>query len=116
MPRRDWRVRMQDILDAARKVVGHTGEMDFNAFARDEWSIDAVLRNLTVIGEAAGHIPDDVCAQHPEVPWRDMRDMRNIVVHEYFGVDLTMVWSTVREDLPALIPQLEEILQEEQDH
>ena len=113
---RDWRIRIQDIVDAARKIIVHTGAMDFEAFEGDEWSIDAALRNLTVIGEAAARIPDEVCAQYPEVPWRDMRDMRNIVVHEYFGVDLTIVWSTIREDLPALIPQLEEILQGNQDH
>ncbi len=102
MPRRDWRIRIQDLLYAARKVVAHIGRLDFETFASDEWSVDAVLRNFTVIGEAAGHIPDEICETYPHVPWGDMRDLRNIVVHEYFGVDLTIVWTTIREDLPAL--------------
>lgn len=113
MRHRDWSIRIQDILDAARKVIAHTSGLDFETFAGDDWSVDAVLRNFTVIGEAAAHIPDEICEQHPEVPWGDMRDMRNIVVHEYFGVDLTIVWTTIREDLPVLIPQLENIRWEE---
>ena len=113
MPGREWRMRIQDILDTARKVIAHTSGLDFETFTRDEWSVDAVLRNLTVIGEAAGHIPDEICQRHPEVPWRNMRDLRNLVVHEYFGVDLTIVWTTIREDLPALLSPLESLLQEE---
>ena len=90
--------------------------MKYEAFAAHRKTVDAVIRNFIVIGEAATHVPEEVVLAHPEIPWRDMRDMRNIVVHEYFGVDLTIVWSTIREDLPALIPQLEEILQGNQDH
>jgi len=107
---RDWSIRVRDILSAAKKIVSHTEALDFKAFGDDDWTVDAVLRNITVIGEAAGHIPHELMADHPEVPWADMRDMRNIVVHEYFGVDLSILWSTIREDLPALIPLLEAIL------
>jgi len=74
--------------------------------------VDAVLRNLTVIGEAARHVPDEVVATHPDLPWSEMRDMRNIVVHEYFGVDPAIIWRTIREDLPPLVPQLESLLRD----
>ncbi len=113
MPRRDWEIRIRDILDAARKVIEHVKELDFDAFAADDWTVDAVLRNFTVIGEAARHVPDAICQKYPHVPWQDMRDMRNIVVHEYFRIDLTVVWNTIQEDLPALIPRLKEVLKEE---
>lgn len=113
MPRRDWSIRIQDILHAARKVIEHVKELDFDGFAADDWTVDAVLRNFTVIGEAARHVPDAICQKYPNVPWQDMRDMRNIVVHEYFRIDLTVVWNTIQEDLPALIPRLEEVLKEE---
>jgi uncharacterized protein with HEPN domain len=68
------------------------------------------LRNFTVIGEAARFIPDDVILAHPEIPWTDIRDMRNIIVHEYFGVDSSIIWKTITDDLPQLIQQLESAL------
>lgn len=58
------------------------------------------------------HIPEEIRTQHPEISWEDMRDMRNIVVHEYFGVDLSVVWRTIQEDLPSLIVKLETLLGE----
>jgi uncharacterized protein with HEPN domain len=110
MRHREWQIRIRDILHAAQKTILHTQTMAFDQFAKDEWIVDAVLRNLTVIGEAARHIPDEICVQYHEIPWQDIRDMRNIVVHEYFGVDLAMVWLTVTQDLPALVAKLEPLL------
>lgn len=69
------------------------------------------MRNLTVIGEAARSVPPDVEARHAELPWLEMRGIRNLVVHEYFGVDVAVLWQTVCEDLPALVPMLERALQ-----
>lgn len=110
MPPRDWKMRIQDILKAAKKIVVHTSQLDLNSFSADEWTNDAVLRNFTVIGEAVRFIPDDVVAAHPEIPWNDIRDMRNIIVHEYFGVDAAIVWKTITDDLPPLIEKLEAVL------
>ena len=105
-----WEIRIRDILHAAQKIVLHTQEMTFDQLARDEWTVDAVLRNLTVIGEAARHVPDEICAQHPEIQWQDIRDMRNIVVHGYFGVDLSVVWLTIKQDLPGLTAKIKPLL------
>lgn len=82
MPHRNWKLRIEDILDAAKKIVAHTGDLDLESFSADEWTVDAVLRNFTVIGEAARSIPDDIIAAHPDIPWTEIRDMRNIIVHE----------------------------------
>jgi len=74
---------------------------------------DAVVRNIEIIGEAANQInrmAPDFIAQHPELPWQDMRDMRNIVIHSYFAVDLAIVWKTVKEDLPKLKQQVDHLL------
>ena len=71
--------------------------------------MDAVIRNLIIIGEASAHIPDEISLSHPEVPWNDMRAMRNFVVHEYFGVSDKILWDTVHTDLPSVIPVLREI-------
>lgn len=110
MPPRDWRIRIADILDAISAILEFTRGMDHDAFAGDRKTLDAVLRNMTVIGEAASRVPDEVVAGHPEIPWRDMRDMRNILVHEYFGVSTEILWDTVQANLPPLVAPLQTIL------
>ena len=74
--------------------------------------MDAVVRNLMIIGEAAVHIPEDICHKHPEVPWYDMRGIRNFVIHEYFRADDSVIWDTVLVDLPPLRKLLDKILEE----
>jgi uncharacterized protein with HEPN domain len=71
------------------------------------------LRNLEIIGEASRHVPRDIKNRYSNLPWMEMYTMRNIVIHEYHGVNLSIIWQTVTEDLPAIIPQLEEILEEQ---
>lgn len=110
MPRREWSIRVDDMIAAIDKVLSYTAEMDKAAFTADERTIDAVVRNLIVIGEAAGHVPEDVVAANPQIPWARMRGMRNLAVHEYFGVDVNVLWDTVTGNLPALLPALRELL------
>ena len=110
MSRRAWRLRVQDILDAIATIQSYTAGMEYAAFARDRRTLDAVLRNITVIGEAASRIPEAVQATSPDIPWADMRDMRNVVVHEYFGVNKQILWDTTQTDLPSLIDRLERLL------
>jgi len=105
--------RLRDILEAVRKIRRYVDGMDLQAFIGDERTVDAVLRNLTVIGEAAGHLPEDFLARHPDLPVAEMKGMRNVVVHEYFGVSVTILWETVEHDLPPLIPVLESYLEAE---
>jgi len=110
MPPRDWKIRLRDILRAAEKIVFNTKNLDYESFSSDEWTVDAVLHNFTVIGEAARALPDETARSHPDIPWVEMSDMRNLVVHEYFGVDLEIVWNTIRNDLPSLIAQIKPLL------
>ena len=84
--------------------------MTYEDFMADRKTVDAVVRNLIIIGEAAIHIPEDICLSHQAVPWPDMRAMRNFVVHEYFGVSDRILWDTVKIDLPPLVPGLKEIV------
>ena len=81
--------------------------MEFDSFARDRRTVDAVVRNLTIIGEATARIPKTVVTAHPEIPWAEMGAMRNLVVHEYFGVSDRIVWDTVQLDLPPLVEPLQ---------
>lgn len=87
--------------------------MGFNEFEDDEKTIDSVLRNLEIIGEASTHVPREIKKRYSDLPWMEMYTMRNIVIHEYHGVNLKIIWQTITDDLPALIPQLKEILVEE---
>jgi uncharacterized protein with HEPN domain len=103
-------MRIEDILDAISQVQDYTRAMTFDDFRQDRKTIDAVVRNITIIGEAAGNVPDDMADRHPEIPWRQMRDFRNVVVHVYFGVDLTVVWDTIQTDLPPLAEALRGLL------
>ena len=68
------------------------------------------MRNLEVIGEAARHVPEEVRQRFPELPWADMADMRNVLIHEYFGVDVPILWKTESNDLPAVLPGLKRVL------
>ena len=75
MPPRDWKLRIKDILDGIDSIHEYTKGMEYKAFVADRKTVDAVIQNLSVIGEAASHIPDDVISAHSDIPWRDMRDM-----------------------------------------
>jgi len=96
VPRRNWKIRVSDIIEAIENVLDYSKGMTFERFVADQKTMDAVIRNLIIIGEAAAHIPEELIQIHADIPWREMRDMRNIVVHEYFGVDNRIVWDTVR--------------------
>lgn len=110
MPHRSHELRIADIIEAIETVLEYTLGMTFEQFASDRKTIDAVIRNFIIIGEAASHLPDDLMETHPKLPWREMRDMRNIVVHEYFGVDNRVVWETLQKNLPSLLPLLRQVI------
>ena len=110
MPPREWIFRVRDILAAISAIEDYVRDMTYEQFAVDRKTREAVIYNLAVIGEAAASIPDEVQQKHPEISWDDMRRMRNVVVHIYFGVELAVVWQTIHEDLPPLVDKLRAIL------
>jgi uncharacterized protein with HEPN domain len=110
MPPRGWRLRVEDILEAINKTQRYVSDLSFDEFCADDKVIDAVVRNLEVIGEAARHIPPEIESRYTDVPWGEMRGMRNILVHEYFGINLSILWHTVKENLPPVIEDLEKLL------
>ena len=81
MPHRNWQLRVADIIEAIENVLDYCEGMTFEQFISDRRTIDAVVRNFIIIGEAASHLSEDYTALHPGLPWREMRDMRNITVH-----------------------------------
>ena len=115
MSRRLWKYRITDILDSIKKIQNYVNQMEFDDFQKDGKTIDAVIRNFIVIGEAARNIPDEISAKYPNIPWRVMGDMRNFAVHEYWGVELSTIWKTIRDDLPPLVPSLNRVIDSEKD-
>lgn len=106
MSPREWKFRLQDILEAIERIDQYTQDMAYDAWAQDQKTVDAVIRNLEIIGEAASHISPEVEDQYLDIPWKEMRGIRTILAHEYFGVDLEVIWRTIQEDLPVVREKL----------
>jgi uncharacterized protein with HEPN domain len=107
---RSWQERVQDILDAVAEIQDFLSGMDRDQFLADAKTVKAVAADLTIVGEAARHVPDAVVQAHPEIPWALMRGMRNRIVHGYYQVDPVIVWDTCQNDLPPLIDTLKKLL------
>jgi uncharacterized protein with HEPN domain len=101
MPR-DYRLQLTDILDAINFIDEITQGMDIQGFKTDRLVRDAVIRNLQVIGEAARVLPEDIKQQSFEIEWHEIVGTRNIIIHQYFGIDLDIIWNAVKENLPEL--------------
>ena len=107
---REWRFYIDDMVDFARKVLAYTDGLDQAGFAASGLTYDATLRNLELIGEAATHIPDEVRAAHPEIPWRMMIATRNRLIHSYLGIDDDTLWSIIQDAVTTSAPQVSELL------
>jgi uncharacterized protein with HEPN domain len=103
-------VYIKDILQNMRDAEQFIQGMTYEQFVADKKTMNAVLRSIEVIGEAAKRVPDDVRAQYPQIPWKEMAGMRDKVIHLYFSVDNETVWLVVKERIPSLQPLLEQIV------
>ncbi len=110
---RDPRPYLRDILDSIQRIRRYTEGMELAGFQEDDLVQDAVLRRIGVIGEAVGYLPAELKEQYPQVPWQDIKGMRNKLIHDYGHVDLELVWAVVQKDLPLLEPQIRQILNEQ---
>jgi uncharacterized protein with HEPN domain len=110
--RRDYKVFLQDVLDAIANVAEFVGAMTLDEFKSDKKTLHAVVRNLEVIGEAVKGVPSEVRQRHPRVPWQRIAGLRDILIHHYFEIDVDIVWDIVQTKLPELRQLLQTILSE----
>ena len=110
--RRDYRVYLDDILESTAKIREYTVGFSREQLSNDSKTLDAVIRNFMIIGEAAKNVPEEIRSKYSETAWRDMAGLRDIVVHRYFGVNLDIIWKVIQTDLPVLEKQVRRILSE----
>lgn len=102
---------LTDIIDAMEKAQTFIANLSYNQFTKDDRSVFAVIRALEIVGEATKNIPDNIRKENPDIPWKDMAGMRDVLIHDYFGVDIETVWLTVTKKIPEIKPLLQKILE-----
>jgi uncharacterized protein with HEPN domain len=113
-PKRAWAQRARDILEAMAEIRSFITGQTYEQFASDARTLKAVLADFGIIGEAARHIPEELQRKYPEIEWRKMRDMRNVIVHVYFGIKPEIVWATIQNDFAVLERQLQQLIVSEE--
>jgi uncharacterized protein with HEPN domain len=106
MPKRKPALLVEDIIEAIEKIKEYLEDLDFDDFVKDNKTIDAVVRNLEIIGEAARQLPANFTEKHTQVPWYQIVGIRNRIIHEYFGIDLAIIWQVVQKDLDIFADQI----------
>lgn len=109
--RRD-RDYIADIQEAIQRILAYTQDMSWDTFLHDDRTQDAVVRNIEVIGEATKNLSGTLRKRYPHLPWKDMAGARDRLIHHYFGINNEIVWQIVQQDLPALLPKIQGILDE----
>ena len=112
--RPDDRERLNHIIEAIDRIKRFTGAMDFEAFSKDEVVQFAIIKNFEIIGEAAYHLTDEIKAENPEVEWKKIMAFRHILVHDYYKINLEIVWKARKNKIDELRKQIKEILAENQ--
>ncbi len=109
MPR-DYKVYLEDCLESIQKISEFTKDFSLKSFVEDAKTFDAVIRNLEIIGEAIKKVPEEIRNSNPEVEWKKISGLRDILVHEYFGIDPDIVWDVIQTKLPTLKEQIKKLI------
>jgi len=110
MSDRDYTDYIKDIINSIDEIEEFTANMIFKSFVEDKKTVNAIIRSLEVLGEAAKKLPEEIRKKYPDVPWKRMAGMRDKLIHEYSGVDLEIIWKTIKEDIPSLEHSIKKML------
>jgi uncharacterized protein with HEPN domain len=108
---RDFEDYLKDILEAMGKAQQFVENLSYDEFREDDKTVFAVIRALEIVGEATKKIPNDMRTEYGEIPWKDMAGMRDVLIHDYFGVDVETVWLTVTEKIPQIRPLIQKMVE-----
>jgi len=97
---RSYILYLEDILESTNNIQDYVGNLSYEELIRDRMRLDAIVRNFEIIGEASGKIPQDIRNKYPFIDWRKIADFRNILAHEYFGIDSEIMWEIIKDKLP----------------
>lgn len=106
---RDYKLYLDDISEAIKRIERYTKGYTFERLKKDNLVVDGVVRNLEIIGEAAKNIPDDIKNKYADIEWKKISGLRDILAHEYFGIDLTILWDIIKNKLPELKERISNI-------
>jgi len=112
--RRSFLLYLEDILESVNSILNYTGNLSFDELIIDKMRLDAIVRNFEIIGEASGKIPQDIKDKYSFIEWRKISDFRNVLAHEYFGIDYEIMWEIIKNKLPDLQKDIKSILEKEQ--
>lgn len=112
MKNRSPELFFQDILDSLTRILKYSKDLSYEDLIKNEMAVDAIIRNFEIIGEAAKYIPDYFKDKYPELPMKEMIGMRNILIHNYLGINYKFIWQTIQEDLPELKKIVAKIIKE----
>jgi len=107
---RSYKLYLKDILIAIKKINEYTRGLTFERLKRDNLVIDAIVRNLEIIGEASKNIPGRIREKYPDIEWKKVCGLRDILIHEYFGIDLPILWDIIKNKLPDLKRKITHVL------
>jgi len=113
MSKREWKLFVEDILESVELIESYVENVDLDEFEKDRKTIDAVVRNFEIIGEASKYIPDDIKNNYLEVDWKGILGLRNRIAHEYFGISITIVWEIINKELPRLKEGIMDIMKQQ---
>ena len=110
---REYHLYLEDMLTSMLRIEEYIGEMEFKEFKMNYMVVDAIVRNFEIIGEASKNVPIEIQNKYPQIPWKKMYGLRNLISHEYFGIDYEMIWEISKNNLPQNSIDLRKIIKNE---